>query len=62
MPRELIKSHKGDKRYVRRKKSKFTTLPIDVLHSLAQTVAPTKIAPPSSDKDRHEKPGLTAKF
>jgi hypothetical protein len=35
MPRELIKPHKGDKRYVRRKKGKFTTKQASVGRSLA---------------------------
>jgi hypothetical protein len=35
MPRELIKPHKGDKRYVRRKGGKFTTRQTDVGRSLS---------------------------
>ena len=35
MPRELIDPHKGDKRYVRRKKGKFTTKQASVGRSLA---------------------------
>ena len=35
MPRELIEPHKGDKRYARRKKGKFTTSQDDVGRSLA---------------------------
>jgi hypothetical protein len=35
MPRELIEPHKGDKRYVRRKKGKFTTSQDDVGRSLS---------------------------
>jgi hypothetical protein len=35
MPRELIEPHKGDKRYVRRKKGKFATRQTDVGRSLA---------------------------
>ena len=35
MPRQLIEPHKGDKRYVRRKKGKFTTSQDDVGRSLA---------------------------
>jgi hypothetical protein len=35
MPRELIKPHKGDKRYVRRKKGKFTPKQASVGRSLA---------------------------
>jgi hypothetical protein len=35
MPRELIEPHKGDKRYVRRKKGKFTKSQVDVGRSLA---------------------------
>jgi hypothetical protein len=34
MPRQLIKPHKGDKRYVRRKKGKFTTKQVKVGRSL----------------------------
>jgi hypothetical protein len=35
MPRQLIEPHKGDKRYVRRKKGKFTLRQTDVGRSLA---------------------------
>jgi hypothetical protein len=35
MPRELIEPHKGDKRYVRRKKGKFTARQADVGRSLS---------------------------
>jgi hypothetical protein len=35
MPRELIEPHKGDKRYVRRKKGKFTSNQVGVGRSLA---------------------------
>ena len=35
MPRTLIEPHKGDKRYVRRKKGKFTKSQDDVGRSLA---------------------------
>jgi hypothetical protein len=35
MPRQLIEPHKGDKRYVRRKKGKFTTKQVKVGRSLA---------------------------
>jgi hypothetical protein len=35
MPRELIEPHKGDKRYVRRKKGQFSTRQSDVGRSLA---------------------------
>jgi hypothetical protein len=35
MPRELIEPHKGDKRYVRRKKGKFSTRQTEVGRSLA---------------------------
>jgi hypothetical protein len=35
MPRQLIEPHKGDKRFVRRKKGKFTTSQDDVGRSLA---------------------------
>jgi hypothetical protein len=35
MPRELIEPHKGDKRYVRRKKGKFTSNQVGVSRSLA---------------------------
>jgi hypothetical protein len=35
MPRELIEPHKGDKRYVRRKKGKFTNSQDDVGRSLS---------------------------
>lgn len=35
MPRELIESNKGDKRYVRRNKGKFTKSQDDVGRSLA---------------------------
>jgi hypothetical protein len=35
MPRTLIESHKGDKRYVRRKAGKFTKSQDDVGRSLA---------------------------
>jgi hypothetical protein len=35
MPRELIAPRKGDKRYVRRKKGKFTTKQASVGRSLA---------------------------
>jgi hypothetical protein len=35
MPRELIEPHKGGKRYVRRKKGKFTTKQAGVGRSLA---------------------------
>lgn len=34
--RELVEPHKGDKRYVRRKKGKFTTSQDDVSKSLSQ--------------------------
>jgi hypothetical protein len=35
MPRQLIEPHKGGKRYVRRKKGKFTTKQVKVGRSLA---------------------------
>jgi hypothetical protein len=35
MPRQLIEPHKGDKRYVRRSKGKFTTKQVKVSRSLA---------------------------
>jgi hypothetical protein len=35
MPRELIAPHKGDKRYVRRKKGKFSSGQTDVGRSLS---------------------------
>jgi hypothetical protein len=35
MPRELIEPHKHDKRYVRRKKGKFSTRQTEVGRSLA---------------------------
>jgi hypothetical protein len=35
MPRELIEPHKGDKRYVRRKKGKFTNSQDDMGRSLS---------------------------
>jgi hypothetical protein len=35
MPRTLIEPHKGDKRYIRRKKGKFTKSQDDVGRSLA---------------------------
>ena len=35
MPRTLIKPHKGDKRFVRRKKGKFTSKQVSVGRSLA---------------------------
>ena len=35
MPRQLIEPRKGDKRYVRRKKGKFTTKQANVGRSLA---------------------------
>lgn len=35
MPRELIELHKGDKRYIRRKKGKFTKSQDNVGRSLA---------------------------
>ena len=35
MPRQLIEPPKGDKRYVRRKKGKFTTKQVKVGRSLA---------------------------
>lgn len=35
MPRDLIEPHKGDKRYVRRKKGKFTSKQVNVGRSLA---------------------------
>jgi len=35
MPRELIEPHKGDKRYVRRKKGRFTKSQDNVGRSLA---------------------------
>ena len=35
MPRELIEPHKGDKRYVRRKKGRFTKNQVGVGRSLA---------------------------
>jgi hypothetical protein len=35
MPRELIEPHKDDKRYVRRKKGKFSTRQSDVGRSLS---------------------------
>jgi hypothetical protein len=35
MPRELIEPHKGDKRYVRRKRGKFSTRQSKVGRSLA---------------------------
>jgi hypothetical protein len=34
MPRQLIEPHKGDKRYVRRKKGKFTSNQVGVGRSL----------------------------
>lgn len=35
MPRELIEPHKGDKRYIRRKRGKFTSKQVNVGRSLA---------------------------
>jgi hypothetical protein len=35
MPRTLIEPHKGDKRFVRRKKGKFTSQQVSVGRSLA---------------------------
>jgi hypothetical protein len=35
MPRDLIEPHKGDKRYVRRKKGRFTKKQVSVGRSLA---------------------------
>jgi len=35
MPRDLIEPHKGDKRYVRRKKGRFTKQQVSVGRSLA---------------------------
>jgi hypothetical protein len=35
MPRQLIEPHTGDKRYVRRKKGKFTKQQVNVGRSLA---------------------------
>src|SRR4029077_2699221 len=35
MPRQLLEPHKGDKRYVRRKKGEFTTKQVKVGRSLA---------------------------
>ena len=35
MPRDLIEPHKGDKRYVRRKKGRFTKQQVNVGRSLA---------------------------
>jgi hypothetical protein len=35
MPRDLIEPNKGDKRYVRRKKGRFTKKQVDVGRSLA---------------------------
>ena len=35
MPRQLVEPHSGDKRYVRRKKGKFTKTQVSVGRSLA---------------------------
>jgi hypothetical protein len=35
MPRELIEPHKSDKRYIRRKRGKFTSKQVNVGRSLA---------------------------
>ena len=57
MPRTLIKPHKGDKRYVRRKKGKFTKSQDDVGRSLStdrRKRANTKVK--SGEGDRGEGP------
>ena len=53
MPRELIAPHKGDKRYVRRKKGRFTKSQDDVGRSLAadrRKKAKTKVKKGEGDR------------
>ena len=53
MPRELIEPHKGDKRYVRRKKGRFTKSQDDVGRSLAadrRKKAKTKVKKGEGDR------------
>ena len=53
MPRELIEPHKGDKRYVRREKGRFTKSQDDVGRSLAadrRKKAKTKVKKGEGDR------------
>ena len=53
MPRELIEPHKGDKRYVRRKKGKFSKSQDDVRRSLpADRRKKAKIVAKKGEGDR----------
>jgi len=57
MPRELIEPHKGDKRYVRRKKGKFTTKQASVGRSLAaDRRSKAKRAVKKGEGDRGDQP------
>jgi hypothetical protein len=56
MPRTLVKPHKGDKRYVRRKSGKFTKSQDDVGRSLAadrRKHVRTKIKSGEGDRGDH---------
>jgi hypothetical protein len=58
MPRQLIEPHKGDKRYVRRKKGKFTTKQAKVGRSLAvDRRSKSKTVVKKGDGDRGDQRG-----
>lgn len=53
MPRTLIEPHRGDKRYVRRKKGRFTKQQVDVGRSLVadrRSKAKTKVKKGEGDR------------
>jgi hypothetical protein len=57
MPRELIEPHKGDKRYVRRKKGKFSNGQTDVGRSLsADRRSKAKTIVKKGEGDRGDRP------
>ncbi len=52
MPRKLIEPNKGDKRYIRRKKGKFTKSQADVGHSAADRRKKAKKTAEKGEGDR----------
>lgn len=57
MPRELIEPHKGDKRFVRRKKGKFSTRQTNVGRSLsADRRSKAKTVVKKGEGDRGDQP------
>jgi hypothetical protein len=61
MPRQLIEPHEGDKRYVRRKKGKFTGQQSNVGRSLAsdrRSKAKTIVKKGEGDRGDQRRPGM----